>query len=80
MRNHDGLPMKIVLCFRQEGGTAARDDPEQTHWTGNENGIAVPRFSALKTGARMPCRWKFRRSWAASMPCWHSGMASRSLC
>lgn len=50
MRNHDGVPMKVVVYFRQEGGILTRDYPVQTHWTEDENEIPVPLFSAFETG------------------------------
>lgn len=50
MRNHDGVPMKVVVYFRQEGGIAAKDYPVQTHWIEDENEIPVPLFSAFETG------------------------------
>ena len=51
MRNHDGVPMKVVVYFRQEGGIAARDYPVQTHWTEDRDEIPVPLFSAFETGS-----------------------------
>lgn len=50
MRNLDGVPMKVVVYFRQEGGIAARDYPVQTHWTEDEDEIPVALFSAFETG------------------------------
>ena len=50
MRNHDGVPMKVVVYFRQEGGFAAQNYPMQTHWTEDEDEIPVPFFSEFETG------------------------------
>jgi hypothetical protein len=51
MRNHDGEPMKVVVYFRQAGGTGARTYPLITHWTEDEDEQPVPLFSQFDTDA-----------------------------
>ncbi|CCF18053.1 protein of unknown function [Pseudorhizobium banfieldiae] len=50
MRNHEAGPMNVIVYFRQNGGTAAKDYPVTTHWAEDENGIPAPLFSAFDTG------------------------------
>lgn len=51
MRNHDGEPMKVVVYFRQAGGTVAGTYPLITHWTEDEDEQPVPLFSQFDTDA-----------------------------
>ena len=51
MRNHDGEPMKVVVYFRQAGGTVAGTYPLITHWTEDEAEQPVPLFSQFDTAA-----------------------------
>lgn len=51
MRNHDGEPMKVVVYFRQAGGTVAGAHPVITHWTEDENEQPVPLFSQFDMDA-----------------------------
>lgn len=51
MRNHDGEPMKVVVYFRQAGGTVAGTYPLITHWTEDEDEQPVPLFSQFDMDA-----------------------------
>ncbi len=51
MRNHDGEPMKVVVYFRQAGGTVAKTYPLITHWTEDEDEQPVPLFSQFDMDA-----------------------------
>lgn len=51
MRNRDGEPMKIVVYFRQAGGTVTKAYPLITHWAENEDEQPVPLFSQFDMGA-----------------------------
>lgn len=51
MRNHDGEPMKVVVYFRQAGGTVAGAHPVITHWTEDEDEQPVPLFSQFDMDA-----------------------------
>lgn len=51
MRNHDGEPMKVVVYFRQAGGTVAKTYPLMTHWAENEDEQPVPLFSQFDMDA-----------------------------
>lgn len=42
MRSHDGEPMKVVVYFRQAGGTVAKTYPLISHWTEDEDEQLVP--------------------------------------
>lgn len=51
MRNQDGEPMKVVVYFRQAGGTVSKTYPLITHWTENEDEQPVPLFSQFDMDA-----------------------------